>query len=277
MRRRVAFLDIDGTIADGAGRIAESTVRAVRDARAKGHLVLLSTGRALVEIAEPVRAIGFDGAVTTGGGYAALGDEVVIERPMPDDLIAEMLSVLHEYGCEYYLQSYDGLYPSDGVHVLAGRLLTEVHGLQMTDAELLAHPRVQALTQQEPVPTTGIAKGAFLTDRIDVHQRVAERLGDRFHVFTGSIPGMGGGSGEITAAGVNKGTTILQLLAMLDIDPADAIGIGDGANDVEMLQVCGVGVAMPHASALVREHADEVTTGVLDDGVWNAFARHGLA
>jgi len=33
---------------------------------------------------------------------------------------------------------------------------------------------------------------------------------------------------------------------------------------------------MGNATAAVKAHADEVTTAVLDDGVWNAFRRHGL-
>ena len=84
------------------------------------------------------------------------------------------------------------------------------------------------------------------------------------------------GSGEVTLGGVNKGSTILQLLDLLGLDAASAIGIGDSNNDIEMLQVCGVGIAMGNATDEVKSQADEVTTAVLDDGVWNAFRRHGL-
>ncbi|MDY7557231.1 HAD family hydrolase [Cryobacterium sp. 10C3] len=75
---------------------------------------------------------------------------------------------------------------------------------------------------------------------------------------------------------MNKGSTILKLLDLLGLDAASAIGIGDSSNDIEMLQVCGVGIAMGNATDEVKSHADEVTTAVLDDGVWNAFRRHGL-
>ena len=87
---------------------------------------------------------------------------------------------------------------------------------------------------------------------------------------------MGRGSGEVTLNGVNKGSTILQLLDRLGLHAASAIGIGDSSNDIEMLQVCGVGIAMGNATDAVKAHADEVTTSVQDDGVWNAFRRQGL-
>jgi hydroxymethylpyrimidine pyrophosphatase-like HAD family hydrolase len=68
----------------------------------------------------------------------------------------------------------------------------------------------------------------------------------------------------------------VQLLDRLGLDAASAIGIGDSSNDVEMLDVCGVGIAMGNATDDIKSVADEVTTSVLDDGVWNAFRRHGL-
>lgn len=47
--QRIAFLDVDGTVIDSGELIAQSTIDAVRGARANGHLVYPSTGRAFVE------------------------------------------------------------------------------------------------------------------------------------------------------------------------------------------------------------------------------------
>ena len=83
---------------------------------------------------------------------------------------------------------------------------------------------------------------------------------------------------ELARRDVDAGddVALLQLLDRLGMDASGAIGIGDSTNDIEMLQVCGVGIAMGNATDAVKAHADEVTTSVLDDGVWNAFRRHGL-
>lgn len=76
---------------------------------------------------------------------------------------------------------------------------------------------------------------------------------------------------------MHKGAAILAILGHLGIDPADAIGVGDNWNDVEMFEVCGVSVAMGNAHDELKELADLVTTDVLDDGVANALRRLGLA
>jgi Cof subfamily protein (haloacid dehalogenase superfamily) len=280
---RIAFLDVDGTLIDAGEVIAPSTIEAVQTARANGHLVYLSTGRSSVEIYPVLREIGFDGAISAGGGFAEIGDELVISRTMPEDAVARMVGFYEESGYDFYLQAFDELFPSPGVRGRFASYLQddqERRGESRTDLESVTdadeHPALKAFAQVRPLSYTGIAKSVFLAGDLTAFDRVSEALKGEFHVITGTIPHMGNGSGEVTLDGVNKGTTILQVLDLLGMGPASAIGIGDSTNDIEMLQVCGVGIAMGNATDVVKAHADEVTTNVLDDGVWNAFRRHGL-
>jgi Cof subfamily protein (haloacid dehalogenase superfamily) len=280
---RIAFLDVDGTLIDSGEVIAPSTIEAVQTARANGHLVYLSTGRASVEIYPRIRDIGFDGAISAGGGFAEIGDELVISRTMPEEAVARMVDFYEESGYDFYLQSFDELYPSPGVRRRFATYLEddqERRGETRTDLEAVTdedqHPALRAFADVRPLSYSGIAKSVFLAGDLMAFDRVSEALSGEFHVITGTIPHMGRGSGEVTLDGVNKGTTILMLLELLGLDAASAIGIGDSTNDIEMLQLCGVGIAMGNATDAVKAHADEVTTSVLDDGVWNAFLRHGL-
>ena len=75
---------------------------------------------------------------------------------------------------------------------------------------------------------------------------------------------------------MHKGAAILAILGHLGIDPADAIGVGDNWNDVEMFEVVGTAVAMGGADPDLQAKADFVTSGVLDDGVHRALVRVGL-
>ncbi|TFD12090.1 Cof-type HAD-IIB family hydrolase [Cryobacterium sp. TMT4-10] len=280
---RIAFVDVDGTLIETGSEIADSTIDAVRTARSNGHLVYLSTGRASVEIYPAIRDIGFDGTISSGGGFAEIGDELVIERTMPEDAVARMIGFYEESGYDFYLQSFDELYPSPGVRDRFAedhaadterKAGTGADPASVTDAD--DHPALTAFADVRPYSYTGIAKSVFLAGDLRAYDRVSEALSGEFHVITGTIPHMGRGSGEVTLNGVNKGSTVLRLLDRLGLDAASAIGIGDSSNDIEMLQVCGVGIAMGNATDAVKAHADEVTTTVLDNGVWNAFRRQGL-
>jgi Cof subfamily protein (haloacid dehalogenase superfamily) len=280
---RIAFLDVDGTLIDGGERIAPSTIEAVRAARANGHLVYLCTGRSTSEIYPQIREIGFDGAISAGGGFAEIGDVLVISRTVPEDAATRMVAFYREAGYDYYLQSYDEVYPSAGMRDRFVKYLAEDlarNGDPRPDLISVVsesdHPALRAFDEIRPMSTAGVAKSLFLADDLDAFDRVSEAFRGEFHVITGTIPHMGPASGEVTLFGVNKGTTILQLLDRLELGAEQAIGIGDSANDIEMLQVCGVGIAMGNADQAIKDAADEVTSSVLDDGVWNAFQRHGL-
>lgn len=64
--------------------------------------------------------------------------------------------------------------------------------------------------------------------------------------------------------GAVKRATLLDVASLMGIDPAQTIAIGDGANDIPMLQAAGLSVAF-HAKPKVRQVADvAIDQGGLD-------------
>lgn len=287
-RQRIVFLDVDGTILEHGSVIAPSTITAIHTARANGHLVYLCTGRSDGDIHPDVRAIGVDGEITNGGAFATRGGEVVVSHPMPRADLERLVAYFHEHGVHYFLQSHDHVYASAGVFAMmtdfirqrAARRREDLHHLGLDDDEDLldavmadADERYRPLDEADP---DEIAKAVFISERSDTVAHAAAELGERYHVIPGSMPLPGGSNGEISLSGVTKGAAIVEVLGQLGLDAADAVGIGDSWNDVEMFEVCGTSVAMGNADPELQAKADRVTTAVLDDGVWNAFVELGL-
>ena len=283
---RVIFLDVDGTIIDGHERMAPRTPEAIRRARAAGHLIYLATGRSRAEIMPHVAALGFDGAITAGGGFAEVGDRLIAAHTMPAEDVDLMTEVFHSEGLDYYLQAVNRVYSSPGMLEHYFRLMRE--GLLPDDHTAEGAPEVaipeasaeasiaDAYAPVDEAPRGGIAKALFLGNDDRAYERVVNRLGDRFTVITGTIAHMGGASGEVSPLGVDKGRAALDVLTALGVPVERSVAIGDSVNDLQILERCGVGIAMGNASDAVKAVADEETTSVLDDGIWNAFARHGL-
>ena len=69
----------------------------------------------------------------------------------------------------------------------------------------------------------------------------------------------------------SKASGIETILRHFGIDRSECIAFGDGGNDVEMLEYCGIGVAMGNADAEVQRHADYVTTSVDEEGILHAL------
>ena len=78
---------------------------------------------------------------------------------------------------------------------------------------------------------------------------------------------------DLAPVGVSKASGLQHVAAELGVDAADVLAIGDGRNDIEMLQWAGRGVAMGQAIDVVQDAADAVTAGVHDDGVAHELDR----
>ena len=76
---------------------------------------------------------------------------------------------------------------------------------------------------------------------------------------------------DLVNADNSKATGIDSILHHYGIDRNECIGFGDGGNDIEMLDFCGIGVAMGNADDNVKAHADYVTTSVDDEGIAKAL------
>jgi len=274
---RIAFLDVDGTILDHGTTIAPSTIDAIRSARAAGHLVYLSTGRAGGDIHPDVLDIGFDGAISNGGAYAVSGTQTIVADPMPVEAVHRLTDYLDQHGILYFLQTDAAVYASAQVQATLAELIRTWAGHDIASDGSRAEPQVGPRFRDiEGIDSTRVAKAVFLSDHADAVARLQADLGDSFHVVPGSMPFPGGSNGEIGMRGTTKGSAIVSVLEHLGIDASASIGVGDSWNDVEMFEVCGVGIAMGNAAPELQSIADEVTTSVSDDGIWNAFRRHGL-
>ncbi|MDJ1371600.1 Cof-type HAD-IIB family hydrolase [Gulosibacter molinativorax] len=279
--RRAIFIDADGTLLNDAGVLRESSVTAVREAREAGHLCFLSTGRSRIEIPDALGAIEFDGIVTSNGGFAFIGGELVESRTMPEAVVGELIAYFEAEGYDYYLQGIDFLDASPGVQIRIQKGLEELalkHGDDMAGAsqDLIPKAAREAMAAHRPVRRQGIAKAMFLGNDAGAFERVNADLSERFEVVTGTIPQYGTASGEVTPHGMNKGTTMLRVLKRVGIERANSVAIGDSMNDRYMLEVAGLGIAMGNASAELKARADSVTRTIDEDGVWAAFVEHGL-
>lgn len=279
---RIIFLDVDGTILAHGDKIAPSTIAAIRAARANGHLVYLCTGRAAGDISDQVLEIGFDGAISNGGALAVVGEETILAETMPRPALERLLGYFDAEGVRYFVQSHDGVFASEGTRSFIAEFIEWRRRQNRDDVSTIGVAEDEAPTEGprfapiEEADFDRIAKAVFVSSEADSVEKAQRDLGDEFHVIPGSMPLPGGSNGEVGMRGTDKGSGITAVLAHLGRDAGEAVGIGDSWNDVEMFQVCGTAIAMAEADDRLKQIAGDVTTGVLDDGIFNAFVRHGL-
>ncbi len=79
---------------------------------------------------------------------------------------------------------------------------------------------------------------------------------------------------DLAPVGVSKASGLAHVAEQLGVDAADVLAIGDGRNDIEMLEWAGRGVAMGQAVQQVLDAADDVTATVAEDGAAVELGRY---
>lgn len=72
-----------------------------------------------------------------------------------------------------------------------------------------------------------------------------------------------------------KATAVHRFARIVGATPAQIIGIGDGPNDVEFLQECGLRVAMGNAHPDLKASAHWIAPDVTEHGILAALERYG--
>ncbi|CAL5223726.1 g6283 [Coccomyxa viridis] len=92
--------------------------------------------------------------------------------------------------------------------------------------------------------------------------------------LTTALPGML----EVLPPGASKGSGVTRLLQELNVEPQNLMALGDGENDVEMLQLAGLGIAVANAGAPAKAAADVVLEETNDqDAVARAIEQFVLS
>ncbi|HEX8610460.1 MAG TPA: phosphoserine phosphatase SerB [Telluria sp.] len=143
------------------------------------------------------------------------------------------------------------------------RVYEERLAISMGGEAMLAHVRAAGLT------TLLVSGGfTFFTDRLKARLGLDYTHANVLEIVDGKLTGRVLG-GIVDAE--EKKRTVERVCADIGIDPAQAIVMGDGANDLNMMSIAGLSVAF-RAKPVVRAQADVALTYTGLDGLLNILA-----
>jgi Cof subfamily protein (haloacid dehalogenase superfamily) len=82
---------------------------------------------------------------------------------------------------------------------------------------------------------------------------------------------------EVLPPGNSKGAALKTLLKQMNVDAKHVMAIGNAENDIGMLELAGVSVAVGNATQMLKDVADHVVTDNDQDGVAEAIEKFVLA
>jgi len=255
---KAVFLDIDGTmVAIGEKQIRPSLIEAFDRLHAAGIKVFVASGRSRFIITN-LRDYPFDGFITMNGGLAMIGDKVICSEPIDRQLSVDLAQRIEACGVS------STVFCADGV------------GINHEDE---TSRMVFGLIHLPPFPQMQIVENAMNNDvyeytifmdeatRMAHFADMADKLNwERWHPkFL-----------DIMSPKASKGDAMCKIAEALGISREETMAFGDGGNDLSMIQLAGIGVAMGNANEDVKANADYITDTVDNDGVVTALEHFGL-
>ena len=264
-RAQLLAIDVDGTLLTTGYQLTAVTREAVQQVSAQGvHVVLASarSPRALHTIREELEitglAICYTGALTCRiSPDPHVPSEVVIEQRMSLSSAHHVLSRALQRGISV------GWYVGDCWYIPRWDAALQRES-RLTGAPPIVEPDLAHITEAPHKLLAIAAEPAFLSELSLLASTLPADCRGQFSLANYL---------EITHQGVDKATALAALGHQLGITPADMVAIGDGENDVALLRLVGLGIAMGNAPPSVRAVADWVTDTNNRDGVALAIER----
>lgn len=247
---KAAFFDIDGTLLSfTTHRVSSGTIRAFERLHQAGVRTFLSTGRP--EVLIPTMPVSFEGKITMNGGLVIADEQILFSNPIRDVDLQAWLDIAEEKHLCTMVFTKDSMFLTQPNEV----------GLKLRNQLEFEMPPVVKIGQMRGLTAYQII--AIMPGEMDgpVGQRLPHCRLPRWHpYFT-----------DIVADGNSKARGMEVICRHFGIRQEETLAFGDGANDIEMLEWAGIGVAMGNAADEVKKHADHVTTDVDNEGIETAI------
>jgi Cof subfamily protein (haloacid dehalogenase superfamily) len=260
--RLLIALDIDGTVMREDGTITDAVHTQISRMVELGHEVMIATGRSVAMTMPVVDRLGItpqyivcsNGAITLKRDpNAPLGyRREMVETFDPSEVLQTVRANLNT--ANYAVEDEDGLSRYTGSFP-DGALGAGSEKVEFDDLLGQRATRVVVIS-----PEHAIEDFLDVVEDMGLH-KVSYNVG-----WTAWL--------DIAPDGVNKATALERVRELLDIPRDRIMAVGDGRNDIDMLEWAsqsGRGVAMGQAPAEVQDAANELTATDLDDGVARLF------
>lgn len=260
---RMVVTDLDGTLLNSQKQVSDANAKAIYKLKDQNITFVMATGRSDVmtkaytkQLKNADIVIGCDGAVIRN----IRTGEILYENHLSSETCHKTFEICKKYGLKYYVFAKDELVSDDP-----------------QNERFLIHQKFnQTVEEDEEIPMRIVDDlneyvKEHIIYKIVVSHNDKNYLDKVAEVVKKETDADAIRSGKkvlaVKAMGVSKAEAIKKLAQKLGIWIKDIIAFGDEVNDIEMLTLVGLGIAMENADDVVKEAADQIAGSNDQDGV----------
>ena len=255
------FLDIDGTLLNSRHQVMPCTKSHLQYLQGRGVPVILCSARPPEGVKLVSEQAGVHGPVACYNGGLIFDENHTILRDVGIDI--QLAMDFRRFVAERFPDLVVSAY-------LYSVWLAEEphHPLIEQEAEISGCTPLQGSLEQISASVSHIHKFLCIGDSVRIRaleKETAQRFPQLMALRSKAT------YLEILPQEATKGRSAKVMLEHYGLSPKQAVAFGDSDVDVDMLQYCGLGVAMGNAPRSVKEAADYVTASNDEEGVYIAL------
>lgn len=274
-RMNIVFCDIDGTFQEMGRDVAPINFEAIYALQKQGDRFVFISGRGYNQLTELTSQLEneCDVIFSNGGGFKRIGEPIRYNHALSMDACETILTLLEDRKLFYHLHTSQGVilkpisYYQSNIKALRkklaylgedGKKIMDVKETFFTEECMhVGNP----LLYLKDHPEIKVMKIEIMeADDLEHRQLREELTSDSTYVFSSFVQCL-----EVTNPLSSKGNAINEY--MEDFPEAVSYGIGDGENDLAMLEVVDVPVAVANAKDSVKENCQLIIGECIDAGV----------
>lgn len=272
---KIIALDLDGTLLDSQKRLSEGNRAALEEAAAKGVHIVPTTGRFFGMMPQAIRDLPFVRyAITINGAqvYDRETDTAIVREEIPLDMALDIIRLLDGYDVIYDCYRSNWGWMTESLQAKAEDYATDAHYLKMVRE--FRNPVLELKEYLKSTAAEGDVQKVMLFARNtpgseSVTRAITEAVTARFPSI--KVTSSTWNNLELNIATAHKGNSLKRFAEHLGYTLDNCMALGDGTNDLSMIEAAGLGVAMSNAHPLVLAAADHVTVSNDEDGVAKAI------
>lgn len=266
---------MDGTLLNSKSQVSLTNARALKEASSRGLKIVIATGKArpaAISVLQMVDLAGKDG---------------IISEHSPGVFLQGLL-VYGINGREIFKRNLDPNVCREAGHYSLEHKVPLVAFCQDCCLTLFNHPLVDTLHTVYHEPKAEIMPSVeHLVTAADIQKLIffdtAEGIATNLRPYWSeatkdhaSVVQAVSDMLEIVPFGTSKGSGVKLLLDHLGVSSKEIMAIGDGENDMEMLELASLGVALSNGSDKTKAVADVIGVSNDEDGVADAIYRYAF-
>lgn len=272
---KIIALDLDGTLLDSQKRLSDGSRAALEEAAAKGVHIVPTTGRFFGMMPQSIRDLPFVRyAITINGAqvYDRETGTAIVREEIPLDMALDIMRLLDGYDVIYDCYRSNWGWMTESLQNKAEDYATDAHYVKMVREFRNPVPELKAYL--ESTASEGDVQKVMLFARNTpgseaVTKAITEAVRERFPQIKATSSTWN--NLELNIETAHKGNSLRRFAEHLGYALDNCMALGDGTNDLSMIEAAGLGVAMSNAHPLVLAAADHVTASNDEDGVAKAI------